>query len=128
VSEAALLGAAYALFHVPDLVRYGSKPSRQIAVDRNQADRLQAGLRTFEAALAYPPNQVFIGNVAPEVLEQVERPWFRQPMESARAEGPFGRIVDQLAFYQRLQEADVFDLVHLGAGAEVPPNAAPLHA
>jgi glycine/sarcosine/betaine reductase complex component C subunit beta len=127
VPEAALLGAAYAVFHVPDLVRYGSKPSRQIARDRDEASRIQASLRVFEAALTYPPNQVFIGNRAPEALHQIERPRYRQPMESARAEGTLGRIYDQQAFYQRLAEADVFDLVHLETG-EPPPGALVLYA
>jgi betaine reductase len=122
VPEAALLGAAYALFHVPDLVRYGSKPARQIARDPGEADRIENGLRAFASVLAYPPNQVFIGNLAPEALADIERPWYRWPMESARAEGPFGRILDQQAFYQRLAEADAFDLVHMGSG-EVPPAA-----
>lgn len=97
--EAALLGAAYALFHVPDLVRYGSKPSRQIARDPTQLDAISAHLRAYDAVVAYPPNQAFIGNLAPEALEQVERPRFRQPMESAREQGPFGQIFDQDAFY-----------------------------
>jgi betaine reductase len=125
VPDAALLGAAYALFHVPDLVRYGSKPARQIARDPGEADRIQAGLRAFASALAYPPNQAFIGNLAPEALADIERPWYRSPMESARAEGPIGRILDQQAFYARLAEADVFDLVHLGTDG-LPPGAIPL--
>jgi hypothetical protein len=124
--EAALLGAAYALFHVPDLVRYGSKPSRQIARDPEQLRAISSHLRSFASAVAYPPNQAFIGNLAPEALEHIERPRFRQPMESARTKGQFGSILDQATFYARLAEADVFDLVHLDDSAEPPPGSAPL--
>jgi betaine reductase len=124
--EAALLGAAYALFHVPDLVRYGSKPSRQIAHDPEQLSAIGSHLRSFASAVAYPPNQAFIGNLAPEALDHIERPRFRQPMESARAEGQFGGILDQASFYARLAEADAFDLVHLDGSLEPPPGSAPL--
>jgi glycine/sarcosine/betaine reductase complex component C subunit beta len=122
--EAALLGAGYALFHVPDLVRYGSKPARQIAREPDEAQRIQAGLRPFASVVAYPPNQVFIGNLAPQALHQIGRPWYRSPMESACAEGPFGRICDQPTFYERLREADVFELVERDAESS-PPGALP---
>src|SRR6185437_6706300 len=104
--EAALLGASYALFHVPDLVRYGSKPSRQIARDPEQLTAIQSHLRSYESVVAYPPNQVFIGNLAPEALEHIERPRYRQPMESAREDGAFGRIFPQDIFLNRLVDAD----------------------
>ncbi len=123
--EAALLGASYALFHVPDLVRYGSKPYRQIARNPAELDAITAHLRPYEAVVAYPPNQVFIGNLAPEALESIERPRFRQPMESARERGAFGHIFDQAAFYNRLAEADAFQLVHF-SDADPPNAAAPL--
>ena len=121
--EAALLGASYALFHVPDLVRYGSKPSRQIARDPEQLTAIRAHLRTYDAVVAYPPNQAFIGNLAPEALERIERPRFRQPMESAREEGAFGRILPQKAFYARLMEADAFNLVHFQSDEDPPPGS-----
>ena len=126
--EAALLNAAYALFHVPDLVRYGSKPSRQIARDPSQLEQISAHLRSFSAAQAYAPNQVFIGNLAPEALNHIERPRFRQPVECAQSAGAFGGIFDQATFYCRLQQADAFNLVHLRSNAEAPPNATALYA
>jgi glycine/sarcosine/betaine reductase complex component C subunit beta len=126
VAEAALLGASYALFHVPDLVRYGSKPSRQIARDPEQLMAIRSHLRSYESVVAYPPNQAFIGNLAPEALEQIERPRYRQPMESAREKGAFGRIFSQRDFYTRLAEADAFNLVHFSADADVPTGRAAL--
>ena len=120
--EAALLNASYALFHVPDLVRYGSKPSRQIARDPEQLAAIQAQLRGYASVVAYPPNQAFIGNLAPEALENIERPRYRQPMESARESGRFGQIFPQAAFYARLAAADAFNLVNLTNDAEAPPG------
>jgi betaine reductase len=49
-------------------------------------------------------------------------------MESARAEGPFGRILDQHAFYQRVAEADAFELVRLRPESDPPPGAIPLYS
>ena len=117
--RAALLNASYALFHVPDVVRYGSKPVREVRREPARLAAVQSHLRDFDAALAYAPNQVFVGNLTPGDLAGIERPWHARPLANAKAEGPFGRIYDQVAFYQRLAEADVFGLVHLeGEGGE----------
>ena len=57
---------SYILAHVPGFVRYGSKPSREIEDDMNSVLPAIAGhLREFAEAVAYPPNQVFIGNLTP---------------------------------------------------------------
>lgn len=56
-------GVFYSLAHVPQLVRYGSKPTRENAVNPSQYDRLTSRLRSFAAAVAYAPDQVFIGNL-----------------------------------------------------------------
>ena len=55
--------ASYCLVHAPELVRYGSKPWREIAKDPSFEQRLTQQLRTFEAAAAYPPNQTFIASL-----------------------------------------------------------------
>src|SRR5918911_1141175 len=96
--RAALLNAAYALFHVPDLVRYGSKPTRELRRDPDRIAEIERALRPFPQALAYPPNQVFIGNLTPEQLAEIERPWHQRPVEGASPRGPLGRILDQAAF------------------------------
>jgi glycine/sarcosine/betaine reductase complex component C subunit beta len=111
--RAAILEAAFVLDHVPDLVRYGSKPWREKA----RFATVTGSLRSFEQAVDYAPNQVFIGNRAPESLWAQERPWWGDGdgrSASASRIGPFGAILDQAEFYRLLQEVDLFELVHLG--------------
>ena len=96
------------LQHVPDLVRYGSKPRRE----QERLPQIQAALRSFSDAVDYPPNQVFIGNAEPDILRDLPRPWWRvAPPGDPR--GAFGDILAQAAFYELLAELDQFDLVRL---------------
>ena len=53
-------GVRFFLAHTPGLVRYGSKPSRDMARDATIADTIAAHLRSYEAAMAYPPNRAFL--------------------------------------------------------------------
>src|SRR4029450_5908177 len=59
----AIKAVSYALAHTPDLVRYGSKPERELRKEPELSSKMAAHLRTFEEVCAYPPNQVFIGGV-----------------------------------------------------------------
>ena len=54
--RAGIHGATLVLQHVPDLVRYGSKPRRE----QERLAELLSALRTYEQAIGYPPHQVFI--------------------------------------------------------------------
>ncbi len=78
---AGVLGAAFTLQHVPDLVRYGSKPRREQA----RLPELLGALRTYEQALAYPPHQVFIGSLRPEELWDLPRPATEENLKQAKA-------------------------------------------
>ncbi len=60
---------SYCLAQVPDLVRYGSKPRREIKKDPVLLERLQSALRSYEEATNYPVNQTYIGNISPEQLD-----------------------------------------------------------
>ncbi len=108
---------AYALVHVPNFVRYGSKPIRDIAVDGGSGGKLERAIyehvRSFEEAVSYPPNQVFIGNMHPDELHDVGQPWYEHPIQHAKKEGPFGEIMPEEQFYGWLKIADDFDLVWL---------------
>ncbi len=99
--------SAFCLVHVPDLVRHGSKPRRELVKDPALGDLLSATLRSFDEAVRYPPNQTFIGNLSPDALAAVPRPWFCAPLEGASAAGPLGEIVEQDLFYALLERANV---------------------
>jgi hypothetical protein len=106
-------GVSYSLTHVPDLVRYGSKPLRELRAQPALLGQLAARLRDFNAAVAYAPHQVYIGNISPEQLSGLAKPWYEKLIEGATAEGRFGNLVDQNRFYTQLGAADRFDLVTL---------------
>jgi hypothetical protein len=101
----------YSLAHVPDLVRYGSKPLRELRASPGLNEKLASQLRDFSAAIAYAPHQVYIGNIAPERLSELPKPWYEKLIEGATAQGRFGELVDQNKFYALLAGADQFDLV-----------------
>ncbi len=119
--RAAVVATSLVLDHVPDLVRYGSKPRREGA----RWPEIATSLRTFDDAVAYPPNQVVIGNLPPEDLWERERPWWKQPVVDASSDGTFGDVGSQTDFYRALREADQFDLVHEDGAP--PAGALPLH-
>ncbi|HHY96323.1 MAG TPA: glycine reductase [Firmicutes bacterium] len=109
-------GYSYVLVHAPDLVRYGSKPTREIRKDAHVEEAIRARLRTYEAARDYPPNQVFLGNQGPEVLAEAETPWFDHPLAGSPRHGRCGEIMPEEEFYGVMRFADEFDLIHLEAG------------
>jgi betaine reductase len=98
---------------VPDLVRYGSKPSREIRANPALEQQLKKQLRSFSTAAAYGPHQVYIGNITPTALSNLPKPWYDNPIEGAIANGRFGDLVDQDRLYTQLAEADQFNLVTL---------------
>jgi glycine/sarcosine/betaine reductase complex component C subunit beta len=106
-------GVFYSLTHVPDLVRYGSKPSREIRANPPVGEQLKRNLRLFPDAVAYPPHQVFVGSITPQELSGLEKPWYEKLIEGAATEGRFGDICDQERFYRSLASADQFNLVTL---------------
>ena len=105
--RAAVTHASLVLQHVPDLVRYGSKPSRE----PDKLAEAAGSLRAFDDAVAYAPNQVFVGNLPPEDLWDRPRPWWKEPIADASPTGTSGEIMAQPAFYELLREVDRFDLV-----------------
>ncbi len=109
--RAGILAASFVLDHVPDLVRYGSKPARETGKFATVHDKL----RTFEQARGYAPNQAFIGNLQTGgVVGAASGPGGRAVDDFAPAAGPYGDITDQRAFYELMKEVDLFDLVRLG--------------
>ena len=106
-------GVSYFLAHVPGIVRLGSKPAREIAKSPELLPGFLAHLRGYEESVAYPPHQVFIGNLYPDQLEDIPRPWFGNPVEQPSRWGPMGEIMPEDEFYGVLKLADDFDLLWL---------------
>jgi betaine reductase len=106
-------GVFYSLAHVPDLVRFGSKPAREIHSDPKLGAALQAKLRNFNSAVAYAPHQVYIGNITPHELSGLPQPWYEKLIEGAVPKGHFGDLVNQDRFYFMLGAADQFELLAL---------------
>jgi len=103
----------YLLVHAPDLVRYGSKPSREIERNAAQLDLINSHLRSYEEALAYAPNQVYVGGLYPDDLKSVAVPWFGHALENPARHGEFGEIMPEDEFYGVLRIGDSFDMVWL---------------
>lgn len=107
-------GVACVLAHTPGLLRFGSKPTRELAKDEAALlPRIREHLRPFADAVAYAPNQVFIGNRTPESLWDVPEPWWRNGIAGAPVRGPFGQIVSEDAFWGLLRMADEFGIVDI---------------
>ncbi|MFP3984245.1 MAG: glycine/sarcosine/betaine reductase complex component C subunit beta [Desulfurivibrionaceae bacterium] len=101
------------LAHVPDLVRYGSKPRREINNNLDIQSQIERHLRSYEEAVNYPPNQTYIGNISPDQLAEIGRPWYARPISTgeaaSRKDGRFGEITDQETFLALLKKADVLN-------------------
>ena len=115
LAQPVVSGVRFFLAHAPGLVRYGSKPSRDIDRDASVLDTLRAHLRSYEAAAAYPPNRVFLGHLHPDDLVSLPQPWFATNGQAVRW-GPHGEIMPEESLYGLLKICDVFDLVQLEAG------------
>jgi betaine reductase len=113
---------SYCLAHLPDLVRHGSKPRREIAKDAGVERQISNALRSFEDAVGYPPNQVYLGELSPRQLTKIQQPWFDSG-KSALSPSPvglFGEIIPQDMFYALIKQADVlhpplFELTRFGS-------------
>ena len=108
-------GVRYFLAHAPGLVRHGSKPSREIRKAPGLVEDIDAHLRSYEEAVAYPPNRAFLGGVYPDRLAEMERPWHYTNGGGERRL-PHGEIMPEEELYGLLKLSDSFDLVNLEEG------------
>jgi len=104
---------SYVMVNVPDFVRYGSKPSRDIAEDNGLLSEIDNHLRSYEDVLRYAPHQVFIGNKHPDELNTILKPWYEHPLQNGSRYGLFGEIMPEDEFYAWMKIADDFDLLWL---------------
>jgi hypothetical protein len=108
-------GVRFFLAHAPGLVRYGSKPRRELARDPGLITAMAAHLRPYEAAMAYPPNRAFLGAIYPDDLRAYGHPWFKVT-DGGQRWGPHGEIMPEEEFYGLVRICDAFDLVWLEEG------------
>src|SRR5574344_1499682 len=114
--KSVIKGAGYILVHTPDMVlRNGTTQTTERIVnpDSEYLKELPSHLRSFEQALSYWPNQVYIGNKTPDELSAVEQPWHDKVCDVNARNGKFGQIMPQEEFLLLMQSCDVFDLVKL---------------
>ena len=111
-----LKGASYALIQANDILFHqGSTQTteRRSNPDSDYFKALPGHLRSFEKAVSYPPNQVFIGNLRPRELHDIPRPWYENPVKDAGRDGKHGEIMPLEELYGLLKAVDAFDLVLL---------------
>ena len=105
--------ASLVLAHVPSFVRLGSKPLRELRRVERPIEYLRPYLRDWEAACAYAPNQVFIGNVGVDELAARPTPWHKHPIDGAARFGPDGEMMPEPEFLGLLAACDGFNLLAL---------------
>jgi len=103
----------YVMVHVPDFVRYGSKPIRDIEDNPATIKEIDRHLRSYEDVVNYAPHQVFIGSMYPDDLRNVSKPWYEHQLSDGKRNGPFGEIMPEDEFYGWMKVADDFDLLWL---------------
>ncbi len=114
--KSVIKGTGYILVHAPDMVLHNGSTQRLERVINGESEylkKLPNHLRTFDEAVAYYPNQVYIGNKTPEELAAAPQPWHDKLCPDARRDGKFGQIMPQEEFLLLMRACDVFDLVHI---------------
>ncbi len=109
-------GSSYILVHAPDMILNNGTTQtteRHLNPESEYLKTLPKHIRTFEEAVNYMPNQVYIGNRKPEDLKTIEQPWFDKGSEGATRDGKFGEMMPQDEFIGLIKICDVFDLVLL---------------
>lgn len=109
-------GASYILVNAPDMVfNNGTTQTleRETNPDSEYLKKVRNHLRPFDEVVSYPVNQVYVGNMAPDELSALPRPWYAKNIENASRWGRFGEIMPQDEFYGLIKISDSFDLVLL---------------
>lgn len=109
-------GASYILAHTPDMVLHNGSTQiteRIVNPQSSYLTELPGHLRSYEDAVAYWPNQVYIGNAHPDELASLPLPWYQIKKEGASRFGRFGEIMPQEEFLFLVQACDVFEVVRL---------------
>ena len=117
--KSVIKGAGYILVHTPDMVLHNGTTQtteRIVNPESEYLKELPKHIRSFDQALSYWPNQVYIGNKHPDELAAVEQPWCDKTCDVSDRFGPFGQMMPQEEFLLLMQACDVFGLVKLEQG------------
>ncbi|MGI6684153.1 MAG: glycine/sarcosine/betaine reductase complex component C subunit beta [Bacillota bacterium] len=109
-------GASYALIQANEmLIHHGTTQTseRRKNPTSEHLEKLPEHLRSYQEAVSYPPNQVYIGNMTPDELRDIPRPWYQAPVNGASRMGKFGEIMPEDEFLGLMKVVDAFDLVVL---------------
>ena len=107
--------AGFVLVHAPSIMmEHGTTITmeKKANPDSDFLQKTAKSIRSFDEAVNYAPNQVFIGNLTPEQLQEVPRPWYQNLLTKER-HGKHGDIIPENEFYAVMKIADSFQLVEL---------------
>jgi len=91
-------GTSFVLVHTPNIMTEAGTTNKNTEF----LQRAPEFVRSYEQCVGYPPNQVFIGNMDPEELENIPQPWYEHLTEAKRF-GKFGEIMPEDEFYGLMQ-------------------------
>ncbi len=112
-------GAGYVLVHTPDMVMQNGTTQTTEKIVNPDGDYLKEcpkHIRSYQDAVDYWPNQVYIGNAHPDDLREVEFPYYDKKMDGAERFGKYGEIMPQDEFLLLVQVCDQFEVVKLEKG------------
>lgn len=115
MSYPVIRAAAYVLVHTPEIMlEHGTTITMEKDKNPDSAylQALPGLVRSFDQAVNYAPNQVYIGNLTPAQLDAAAKPWYENPV-AGKKEGKFGEIMAEGEFLGVMKLADSFDLVKL---------------
>lgn len=114
--NAVIKGNSYVLIHAPDfMMQNGTTQSMERIVNPGSEylKALPSHIRSFEQAVSYPPNQVYLGRLRPEELNDYEPPWYDKEVKDANRFCKYGELLPEDEFIGLIKICDVFDLVIL---------------
>lgn len=120
-------GTGYVLVHTPDMIVENGSTCEVERITNPGSEFLEnvsKHIRSYEEVVNYLPNQVYIGNLTPEKLNDYPMPWYDVKDYKGDRYGKLGQIVPQDEFIAIMQLCDAFDLVKLSEQfvAEVKPK------
>lgn len=116
MNNAVVKAAGYVLVHTPDMILQNGTTQtveKKANPESEYLKQVPEHIRPYEEVVKYAPNQVYIGNMTPDELGAIEKPWYDKPVAGAERYGKMGEIMPQIDFIAMLKISDVFDLVKI---------------